>query len=287
MDGGTKTTVILIGVFGFCSAPIMILRLALRRIRQQDLNLGDYLTLAAIACVASRTGFAMVIVVWGNNNLPPSPQVFTATEIYQRVIGSRLTLVNRVVYNTYIWIQKSIVLLLYWQLLNELPSTHHIMNVYWIILAMTYVVVQAVTFIECHPFHLYWQVVPNPGNCTHARIQLSVFVALNIFTDILLIILPIPWLLRMQRSLKQRLLLVGLFSIGVLLVAIAIIRFPIYNRDTVQLNRNTWGSVEEFAAALVANVPVLYSLRRRRQAMSDEISPWPSHPLLLPRYRSR
>ena len=97
------------------------------------------------------------------------------------------------------------------------------MKVYWVVLAVTYVVVQAVTFVECHPFHLYWQVMPNPGqrpippdfyireinliriigNCTHALLQLSVFVALNIFTDILLIILPMPWLLRMQRSLKQ------------------------------------------------------------------------------------
>lgn len=100
MDGGTKTTAILIGVFAFCSADIMILRLALRRFRQQDFNLSDYLTLAAIACVASRTGFAMVIVVWGNNNLPPGPHVFTAAEICQRVIGSKLTLVDRMVYNT-------------------------------------------------------------------------------------------------------------------------------------------------------------------------------------------
>ena len=56
----------------------------------------------------------------------------------------------------------------------------------------------------------------------------------------------------------------GLFSIGVVLVAIAIIRLPIYRSRTSQLNRNTWGSVEEFAAALVANTPTLFSLRRRR-----------------------
>ena len=44
-----------------------------------------------------------------------------------------------------------------------------------------------------------------------------------------------------------------------------------YNSGTAQLNRNTWGSVEEFAAALVANVPTLYSLRRRR-VIIDETS---------------
>jgi hypothetical protein len=33
----------------------------------------------------------------------------------------------------------------------------------WAILAATYVVIQVVTVAECHPIHLYWQVVPDPG----------------------------------------------------------------------------------------------------------------------------
>lgn len=41
------------------------------------------------------------------------------------------------------------------------------------------------------------------GKCQQALIQLIVFVALNIVTDILLIILPMPWLVRMKTSLKQ------------------------------------------------------------------------------------
>jgi hypothetical protein len=61
----------------------------------------------------------------------------------------------------------------------------------------------------------------------------------------------------------RRLALIGLFSIGFLLVAVAVARLPIYGNGTSQVNRNTWGSVEEFAAAFVANVPTLFALRRR------------------------
>lgn len=103
MNSNTKTTVILVAVFACCSTFIMLLRLTMRKVRRQDFNLSDYLTAAAIGCVACRTGFAMVIVVWGNNNLPSNDQssiVLTATEIYRRVIGSKLTLVDRIVYNT-------------------------------------------------------------------------------------------------------------------------------------------------------------------------------------------
>ncbi len=61
----------------------------------------------------------------------------------------------------------------------------------------------------------------------------------------------------------RRLSLIGLFSIGFLLIAIAFVRLPIYGSGTSQVNRNTWGSVEAFASAFVANVPTLFALRHK------------------------
>ena len=70
------------------------------------------------------------------------------------------------IYPCSIWIQKAVVLLLYRRMLDGLPQPHHIMNFYWGFLVVTYVVAQSVTFVECHPFYLYWQVMPSPG--THS-----------------------------------------------------------------------------------------------------------------------
>ncbi|OBT49978.1 hypothetical protein VE04_09785, partial [Pseudogymnoascus sp. 24MN13] len=108
------------------------------------------------------------------------------------------------------------------------------------------------------------------SSCSHALVQLVVFVTLNIVTDVMLIILPMPWLIRMKTSLEQRIAVIGLFSIGFLLIAIAIVRLPIYMSRTSQIDRNTWGSVEEFAAAFVANAPTLFTLRRRRPTTDTE-----------------
>jgi hypothetical protein len=66
-------------------------------------------------------------------------------------------------YTFSLWIQKSVVLLLYRQILDKLPWPHYIMKVYWVVLCATYLGAQSVTFVECHPFHRYWQVVPDPG----------------------------------------------------------------------------------------------------------------------------
>lgn len=57
--------------------------------------------------------------------------------------------------------------------------------------------------------------------------------------------------------------LAALFAIGLFIVVITIIRLPQNARhSTVQVNRTTWANVELFAAAIVANAPVLYGFYR-------------------------
>jgi hypothetical protein len=217
--------------------------------------------------------FVHVVLVWGSNNLTAAYRknhVFSAQEIYQRTVGSKLTVINRLFYNTYIWLQKCVVMILYKRMLAGLPWADKCMKLYWAILAATYVVIQVVTFTDCRPLHLYWQVVPNPGTCSQALGQLIILGALNIVTDLMLIILPMPTLWSIQRSLVERLRLVGLFSIGFFLVAITVVRLPLnFANGTAQVNRTTWASVESFGAAFVANVPTLFTLRRKTLNLSS------------------
>ncbi|KAK2761228.1 hypothetical protein FQN54_001750 [Arachnomyces sp. PD_36] len=264
MDEDTKRTIVLVYVFGFLSLVLMGLRLVLRKVRRQSFNLSDYLTMCAIVFVVNRSVMTTIVLLWGNNNVDDrETHVFTDQEIYQRTIGSQLTMANRVIYNTYIWVQKGVVLLLYHRMLSGLPFPEMIIKGYWITLVATMIPVQVTTFCDCFPVTRYWQVVPDPGSCIESRIQLFVLIALNVATDVMLIVLPMPYLIRVKRSFFQRLQLIGLFSIGLLLIVIALIRLPVWGSGTAQVNRNTWGSVEEFFAAFVANVPTLFTLRRR------------------------
>jgi hypothetical protein len=86
---------ILVWVFGSATILIMGLRLLMRLLRKQQLYLSDYLTILAILCVMARSSLVTVVDVWGNNR-----DHLTTTEIYPREIGSKLTLANRMVYNT-------------------------------------------------------------------------------------------------------------------------------------------------------------------------------------------
>jgi hypothetical protein len=95
-------TLIIMWVFTWVAMAIMVLRLALRKVRRQAFDISDYLTMVAMFCLLMRNGAIHVVLVWGTNNMSAALRAgkFSEEEIYQRTVGSKLTLVNRVFYNT-------------------------------------------------------------------------------------------------------------------------------------------------------------------------------------------
>ncbi|KAA8644967.1 hypothetical protein EYZ11_004499 [Aspergillus tanneri] len=257
-----QATLALLWAFTWVTVALIATRLLLRKVRRKAFVAGDYLSMAAILCALIRLALVHVIILWGTNNMAPkmrSEYPFTAQEIYQREIGSKLTLVNRIFYNSYLWLQKLVLLDTYRLLIRNLPWERPTLLVYMGLFAATYVTVQVVTFTECDPFNHYWQVLPDPGTCSRAQLQLIVVGVLNVVTDAMLIALPLPVLIMVKRSMMEKLQLTALFAIGFFIVAITIIRLPQNAQNsTKQVNRTTWASVELLAAAIVANAPVLY-----------------------------
>ncbi|CAG8975613.1 hypothetical protein HYALB_00006820 [Hymenoscyphus albidus] len=94
---------------------------------------------------------------------------------------------------------------------------------------------------------------------------------LNIFTDIMLIILPLPTLLKLKRSGYAKFRILFLFTLGIFLVAITVIRLPFNFKDlTFQEHLTTLTSVEIFVAAFIANTPTLYALRKPHPCSSEQ-----------------
>ncbi|RAO72291.1 uncharacterized protein BHQ10_008303 [Talaromyces amestolkiae] len=187
-------TLALLWAFTWGAIGIIGLRLILRKIRGHVYTLGDYLSIAAIICAL------------GTNNMSPGARkahVFTPEDIRRREIASQFVLANRVFYNSYLWIEKLVLLDTYRRLISNLPWERVTLITYLAIFGATYLTVQIVTFIECKPFYLYWQVVPDPGTCVEAQLQLIVLGVLSIITDIMLIALPIPVIILVKRSLVQ------------------------------------------------------------------------------------
>lgn len=61
-----------------------------------------------------------------------------------------------------IWLQKCVVMCVIQQLLKGLEM-YGILKIYWSTMALTFIASFVVCLVECKPFQLYWQVVPDPG----------------------------------------------------------------------------------------------------------------------------
>ncbi|CRK45052.1 hypothetical protein BN1723_006422 [Verticillium longisporum] len=270
------TLIIIHWLFSWIALAIMVVRLIWRKVAKQAFNLGDYLTMAACVFVVARMGIIHMVLTWKTNNMPAAYRenhVFTPKEIHQREIGSKLSLTARVVYSSYLWLQKLVLLDLYRRLLVKLPHEHIKVYSFLAVFLVTWIACQVSTFIECKPIHLYWQVVPHPGSCVEAEAQLMTVGILNIVTDLMLILLPLPLVVAMQAAWRLKAQLYVLFLLGIFIIAITIVRLPIttLHKDS-QLDRSTWASVELLVTAFVVNAPTMYGLwnsGRRAHATSN------------------
>ena len=99
----TVQTMVIMWTFTWFAMLIMALRLTMRKVRGQMFDNSDILTMLCMFFLVARCGTIHVVLFWGSNNIDEAfraQHVFTATEIYQREIGSKLTLVNRTFYNS-------------------------------------------------------------------------------------------------------------------------------------------------------------------------------------------
>lgn len=73
----------------------------------------------------------------------------------------------------------------------------------WFLL-VTFLGVVASTIGECHPFNHYWQVSPDPGpKCRLGYAQLATMGTANVITDLILVSLPVPIIVRSSMCLKR------------------------------------------------------------------------------------
>ncbi|TLD31596.1 hypothetical protein PspLS_02541 [Pyricularia sp. CBS 133598] len=265
-----RTTLLVHWLFSCLATAIIVARVVWRKIIWRKLNLGDWLSIAAIFCIVTRLIMIHFVLTLGTSNISEEYRrvhQFTPQEIAQRETGSKLAIANRFFYNSYLWLQKLVLLDVYRRLYQNLRFEKIIVTSMLVIFFGTYAACQITTFVECNPIQLYWQVVPDPGSCVKAQVQLLVVGVTNIVTDVILLILPLPIVWQMLSATWQRKVqLVALFMLGIFIIIITAVRLPInHSNADSQLSRTTWASIELLVAAFVVNAPTLYGLWNKRR----------------------
>jgi hypothetical protein len=103
LSSETVQTLIIMWVFTWLAMALMALRLTMRKVRGQKFDVSDKITMLCMFFLVGRCAMIHVVLIWGSNNVTQAfreHHVFGAREIYEREVGSKLTIANRTFYNS-------------------------------------------------------------------------------------------------------------------------------------------------------------------------------------------
>ncbi|KAF2475699.1 uncharacterized protein BDR25DRAFT_278305 [Lindgomyces ingoldianus] len=120
---------------------------------------------------------------------------------------------------------------------------------------------------------------PKPKVRCNNPVQLWVFsAAVNLFTDVVILLLPIPTLLGLRVPMNKRLALVGIFSVGIMAIVASCVRMWVMalwsespaNSAHFGADLLLWGQVETNSGIISASVPFLRMIFRGREKEPSE-----------------
>ena len=130
--------------------------------------------------------------------------------------------------------------------------------------ALGYITIEILFFsFWCRPFYGYWSVPPASLQCSVYHNHLILVMVLNVSSDIMMMAIPLPLLIRARLSLVNKLSLCAIFSLGIFVVICSIMSkvysiFTPYGPEWV-----AWYVREAGTAVVVANIPQTWYLVRR------------------------
>ncbi|KAE8154053.1 hypothetical protein BDV25DRAFT_136198 [Aspergillus avenaceus] len=230
----------------------------------KHLQAEDYL-MFLVLCFYTGLAVTLNLIEHAETNLmrPDTTQGLTPESIQDRIYGSKLVLVTEQCMLATIWGCKGCVLFLYARLTEGIKQqlAVKVLAVYVII---AYLVLETLYFgVWCRPFSNYWA-VPTPNDqCSTAMNHLILTMAFNVSSDVLMICIPLPLLIRASLPLRSKLTLIGVFSMGTFIILCATLSKVSSFKDPFSPQWLFWYVREASTAICVANIPNCWTLVRR------------------------
>ncbi|KAF2126486.1 integral membrane protein [Dothidotthia symphoricarpi CBS 119687] len=111
-------------------------------------------------------------------------------------------------------------------------------------------------FLICTPFEMNWNPTISDGHCASYNIAFVTIGIFNMITDLIIMLLPIPFIRKLQMAVGTKLGLAAIFGIGLFVTAITVIRINVLlNVDFTDLSYSmpdaVFWSVAEPAVAII------------------------------------
>ncbi|KAJ8112244.1 hypothetical protein OPT61_g5352 [Boeremia exigua] len=254
-------------LYGLCWF-VVIVRLISRRLHRgawKRLQWDDYLIVCAMLTDTVLLVAMTKVVNTSSNLIPPGEDVsqYSQTEIDARIFGSKLVLVVEQMQIATIWLVKACLLIMYFRMTAVLPQ-RKLVIVTSIYVAIAFVIMEILYFgVWCRPFAQYYAVPTNSTQCSAATNHLITNAVFNISTDLIILSIPMPLLFKVRLPKKNKLVLIGIFLIGLFTVVAAILNKYYSFANPFGLDWVLWYLRESYTAILCANLPLTYPLIQR------------------------
>lgn len=243
------------------SLVILFIRVIVSRYRKRPLDLSFFLVLLSIVVDITRITIVYFYLRYGTaSDALANEHYFDVHDMESVKKGSILSLMARTLITASCWLQVSLLLLFYSRMMYSICWVARMIRLTWIATIASFIAVVLATFLECRPFHLYWQVHPDPGNCVKGYIQIFIQCISNIVLDLSLLIISYPILVSCKnRSWRQHIRIAVLFVLGTFCIIVTILRLvSIWDNRGAQPTRSLWASVAMVVSTFVANAPTIY-----------------------------
>jgi hypothetical protein len=235
----------------------------IHRVGLRGLQPDDYLMLAAFAWYTTLVVCLNVIVTGGGSNLFPLEDfpTFSQEEIEDKILGSKIVMVSEQAMLNTIYSIKACMLFMYLRLTMGLRQQKVVKGIA-IYVACGWVGTELAFFFACRPFSGYWAVPPPDPQCTTLQHYSITQAAFNISSDLLMLAVMLPLLVQVNLPGKQKIALIGLFSMGSFVILAAILTKYFNLSDVYSTVYMLWYVRESSTAMYVANLPMIWPLLR-------------------------
>lgn len=217
----------------------------------------------------------------GSNLLPPghSTAELGWDEIQQRRYGSKMVIAVEQTTIAVIWYCKACLLIMYYRITRlALPNENLAIKLLSAYVALGFVVIEVLYFAAwCRPISEYWAVPTTNSQCNalvHHRITKAVF---NLSSDVIMLTIALQMLIRSMLPIKKKLVLCGIFSLGIFVIIASIMNSYYSFRNPYKQTWVSWYVREASTAILVANLPYTWQILRELFDLGtfDESNPPP------------
>ncbi|KAK4455087.1 hypothetical protein QBC34DRAFT_391536 [Podospora aff. communis PSN243] len=219
--------------------------------------------LASLAGVAWSTN---EIAAHGSNYVEEgATEGWSEEQVANAVWGSKMLVALEEFMISTLWLVKFCLLILYGRMTSGLRESLAV-KVTFGYCVVTFILVQVLYLgVWCRPIHNYWAVPIPPGNdqCKNYHHHLITITILHVSSDLFMLAIPIPMIIRTRLPLRQKIILCGVFSLGVLVVLLAILNRVFNFVMPHELVFLAWYNGEASTAVIIANVPFFWGLVRR------------------------